>query len=943
MIFRANQLRERGAALAAVSQCLDRGRAGKGNVLCLIGEAGLGKTALLDTAGELAGSDFAVARGRGERMELMIPFGVAEQLYTSLPGPGDGSLLAEPPAVEPSVPYVRFLRQLKAGADRDRPLLMLLDDLHWADRDTLSLFGFLSRRISDLPVSIIAALRPWPKQAHEIVLGLGRDGARVERLTQLSRESSLAMLRQAMEEASAAELEQAWRLSGGNPFLIGLTSQLWARDGGIVDADSEPVEVEQEAGIATGLLLSRFAGIDELSMRFARCAAVAGVRFRPDIAIAAADLAASDADLALEALFRSGLVVDDEAGLMRFTHPLFEQALYSQMAPPVRRRVHARIFELLVERGLEREAADHAIRGEMIGNRLAGEVLARTGTGALAAGAVDSAASKLTWAVRIHADRCPPELYLRSAQALIACGRAGEAAEAIEKLLDRERRLPWQDEVAALRALGQARYLTGSPDLGDRHTAAAVAITERHDPVAAVRPLLEQATIAWMSTGPIAALPLAARARDLADDDAPELRLAADVLWGHLAIESGDPKGFDEIEPVARRLADGDTEHLLSPAELVWPAAAIYGYAHSAKYAERLDESLSALELARDALVEAGAANGVATVTLFIGNQLVRRGRLKTALREADSAEEYSDLTPLTRPFASLIKAEAMAWMGRFDESLAQLEEAEASAPRTGLWAVSMWAGLVRGQCLLWQGDATASDQFLALERQARDVGLVEPSSQPWMAFAVEAHLAAGRRGDAGRVTAELERLSTGMASRWTASVATLSRGRLLEFDGEPGAAEAAYRAALERLGDVDLPLLRARILLVIGGLIRRSGRSVEARPPLAEAIQLAEEIGADYLAGRAASELRLAGGRRRRPARQRDALTPAERRVALEVAAGATNAEVARRLHISGNTVATHLKRIYSKLGIGSRKQLAELLVGRGAESGARNLPPQD
>lgn len=935
-------LREREAAVAAVSRCLEKAEAGEGNALFLLGWAGLGKTSLLEHAARTA-IGFVPARARGERMEAVIPFGVAEQLFASLPGDAEGSLLGERPAIEASVPYMRLLRRVESGAGQ--PLLILLDDLHWADRDSLNLLAFLARRIARLPVAIIAALRPWPKEALEAVRGLERHGAGLQRLAPLGRESTGEILAGgAAGPLPGALVEHAWRLSGGNPLLIDLIAQILIQGGELPEV-GEPSDSGEETPLAQGLLLSRFAGLDEVSMSLARCAAVAGVSFRVDIAVAAAGLEAGEAEPALEALFRSGLVVDDKVGRMRFAHPLFEQALYAGVAPPVRTRLHARIFELLVERGFEREAADHAIRGEMIGHKGAAEVLERTGTAALTAGAVATAADKLGWAVRMHADVCPPHLLLLCARALVAGGHAAEAATMIERLLASEDRLDWRDEVEALRTLGQAGYLSGAQDLGDRHLNAAVEITERHDRAAAVRPLLDQTSVAWMAAGPIAALPLAARARTLATDGPAELKLAADALWGHLAVESGDQSGWAAVEPVGALLAAGDTERLLDPAELVWPAAAVYGYAHTAKYAERLDESLRALELAREALLDAGAVNGAATVTLFIGNQLVRRGRLEQALLEADRAEEFSELTPLTRPFASLIRAEALAWMGRFEESAAACEAAHRQTPPPGLWAVRIWSGLIRGQCMLWRGDAGASDHFLEVERQADEVGLSEPSSQPWIAYAVEAHLAAGRRDQALRLTEWLERFSAGSSSRWAASVAAFHRGRIFAYDGRPDRAEAAYREAIERLGEIDLPLLKARILLALGGLIRREGRLVDARRPLAEAIQLAESLGADQVVERAASELRLAGGRRRRPTTQRDVLTPAERRVAVEIAAGLTNAEAARRLHVSVNTVATHLKRVYLKLGIHSRRELIELGIGAESDAGrdaARSRPEQ-
>lgn len=171
-----------------------------------------------------------------------------------------------------------------------------------------------------------------------------------------------------------------------------------------------------------------------------------------------------------------------------------------------------------------------------------------------------------------------------------------------------------------------------------------------------------------------------------------------------------------------------------------------------------------------------------------------------------------------------------------------------------------------------------------------------------------------------------LDRLAPAAArhpGRWPRHAVALSRARLAEHAGRSTQALAGFDEALEVLGDVDLPLTRAEALLAAGSARRRAGEPLRARPLLAQALRLAEEHGARPLATLARNELRLAGGRRRRAGEDRDRLTAAELRVARAAAAGRFNAEIAAGLHLSPNTVASHLKRVFGKLGISSRREL--------------------
>lgn len=192
-----------------------------------------------------------------------------------------------------------------------------------------------------------------------------------------------------------------------------------------------------------------------------------------------------------------------------------------------------------------------------------------------------------------------------------------------------------------------------------------------------------------------------------------------------------------------------------------------------------------------------------------------------------------------------------------------------------------------------------------------------------WAGHAVAAHRVSGRPDDARRVVEWLEACGADLPCRWPRITAALGRAQLAWDEGDDDEADAAFAGALDLHRQVDLPVQRVESLLTYGGFLRRRGRPADARPVLAEAQRLAEQTGAGWLAATARSELFLAGGRRRRRTDGHGHLTSAERRVARLAAAGHSNAEIARLLFLSVNTVETHLKRVYAKLGLSSRREL--------------------
>jgi DNA-binding CsgD family transcriptional regulator/predicted ATPase len=492
-------LMERDEAGAAGAELLRALHAGLSGALFVIGEPGLGKTALLSAVGQRAAeSGVWIGRGRGHHLDSSLSFGQLAQAFEELgapelilEGPGAGPL-AVPGGRPGAVPYAA-LRWLRArAADAGRPVLLVLDDLHWADTDSLALVSFLCRRFGapGPPVAVLAALRPWPSTALDLAEDLVHDEHAAScRLAPLSPSATALFLAERTGAAvSAQTVSRAWRQCGGNPLLLG---QFALPGGGsqgpatgpggpagpagpadrAAPAGPRPVPPPARAPGGGPLLLARFAGMPPAGLRCVRAAAVLGAWFRSSVAAEVAGLEGPDAETALDALGRSGLFRDAPDGGTRFVHPQFRTAVYQDLCGPLRTRLHARAFASLADRGLDGEAAEHAIRAELVGDSRAVDLLERTGRQALRTGAAAEAADVLAAAVRLAGERATCELRLVLGEALLRAGRATAALRELERLAGvRATVTPDGDAVAqsARRLLADARRAAGRFPSGSR-------------------------------------------------------------------------------------------------------------------------------------------------------------------------------------------------------------------------------------------------------------------------------------------------------------------------------------------------------------------------------------------------------------------------------------------------------------------------------------------
>jgi DNA-binding CsgD family transcriptional regulator len=906
-------LAEREAALVRVRAVLESAVSGRGKALFVLGEAGLGKTTLLEQAVELAGGRLAVGVGRADVAEAALPFGLLGQALEPLLGsevlsPRSEHTASYQPAADRLYAILYRLREVAV-----KPLLIALDDAHWADPDSLTLLRLICRRLAGLPVGVVVTARPWPPALARAADELAEEGlVDLERLRPLTTGAAVALLdRRVGDRARPEEIEAAVAACGGNPLLLGhVAAELEA-------GRALPEHGKQASGSwASRLLLSRFAGVGPTAEAYLRAASVLGSRFRPEVAADVAGLAPTEAARALEALVGARLVVQAGDGWATFSHHLVRLAVYDQVAPQHAHLHEAAFRVLLARRAPAAQVAEHAMAARLVGKE-AGEILAQAGREALRQGAPGTAIRHLQALVELRGDATPPELLLDLAQAQRAVGDNEKAATVCEELL-RRWELPVRLQLAALMELAQAEFRAGYFEQATARMEQAVRMIGSDASELAATALLHQAHLTVLRLGPRTALPLADRARVVGGQVGGQTRVLADAVWSECAYLTGDPSGLEAGERAAR---EAKLVRAPTPEAIEWSDPRVL-YAELATSAERFAE---AEQILAETVSEAEQKRH--PMNLFEGQYLLvevlrRTGRLTEAAAVADQLMAAAELMPFALPLAVAEKTLALLDLGRLDEAADwwhRLDEMTAGKTRLGrVWTLAHLAQAL----LAWRQGAAdeASRVFGLLERSARRVDLLEPCIYPWAYPAVAAHLACGREKDAARVLDWLEPRAAVLPACWPRAVVVGARAALAEQAGDLAAASAGFAEATT-LHNPAMPLCRAESLTDHGAFLIRRNRPAQARPVLAEAIQLADDCGATWHAERARVAWRRAGGRAR--ATPAGELTPQEKAVADLARAGRTNKEIAAQLYLSVNTVETHLSHIYRKLGVTRRWQL--------------------
>jgi DNA-binding CsgD family transcriptional regulator len=929
-----NGLLERDRELAALDGLLERAVDGGGVLVVVEGAPGIGKTSLLRAASALAVEQgLTLYRATGVELERTFPWGVARQLFerplaelaevertrvlAGVAGLCGDLLLSAPPvptaahaAAEDPFAAVHALYWLCANLADDRPALVAVDDVQWADEPTLRFLAYLATRIGELPLVLVLGTRP-PDAGSGLLRALARD-PEATRLAPapLSTGAVGALIERACGEPPDEEFVRACHEStGGNPFLLATLADALADERTRPARDAVPRAWELGSRALSETVVYRMLRLSDEARRLARAVAV----LAPEDARLAAALAELDPQQAAgagDALAAEHVVCPERP--LRFVHPLVRSAVAATMPPGERDLMHTRAADLLRAEGAPPE-------------RVAGHWL--LATPANRSGAV----AELREAARLASERGAPDAALRYLRrALEEPPPPGERGELLGELGAVELRLALEVGERHLRqALATApsgrRYAELARELRmplfamGRHAEGAelfrdarerlgdsdreLALKLRADEVGAVR----------FAYG---------RGADLRDVlDLPGATPGERGLLAVAAFERTiDGGGAEEVAAIASR-ASADAAIVEESDEYVHLALLIYAMlaADRCNAAERLNQA--ALERARQ------RSQRLSTVTFSWTAAMIahRRGALAAAQAEAEravaGASEWKVEAVLAKVGSTLI--DALVDRGRLSDARAALDRLGGHSLPRGF--IANWLRYSRARLRLAVGDAggARADLEELLESDAGWRG-GNPACYPLRSTLALALRACGEPKLAHRrAVEELE-----LARRWGASTAI---GVALRAVGlcEPG--ESGVRAlhdSTRTLANSPARLEQARSWIELGAAIRRSGRPTDAREPLLTGLDLAERCGAEPAAERAREELRAAGMRPRRSAlRGVEALTPSELRVARLAAEGLTNREIAQALFVTLSTVEVHLTHAYQKLSISARKDLPAAL----------------
>jgi len=887
---------------------------GEGGALVVHGEAGIGKTTLLEVLVERCAGAVTVVRACGAETEAERAFSALTELLCpvlrrldALPAPQAAALMSAL-ALEAPEPGDRLavcvaaLGMLRAEA-RNRPVLVVVDDVQWVDVSSRECIEYIARRASG-PLAVVLAARdplypPERIRLPDLPVGPVDDAAAAELLRQRAPE---------LAPPVAAAIAQA---AAGNPLaLVELPATLTA---------------DQRAGVAAlelplgpgGRLQGAFAGrIEALSGPARQALLVAAAYAGTELPVIAAACRQAGTDAGQLADAEASGLVRLAAGEVTFAHPLIRGLAYSEARASARRAAHAALAAVL--RDDDDRQAWHLAAATTKPDEEVAATLERAGGRAVARRAYATGSGALERAARLSPD---PETAGRR---LITAGQAAAAAGVADRalaLFTEAAEVTCGEEQRA-----RAQQLRGRLQVWRGRPAEAVPLlVGQADRVASRWPVLAAEMLADAANGAttinsyIEAEQLAQRAVGLLGDAGdPAVRAAVLTMRGWTLLLRGKAPQARPVLAEAFRLADGLDK--LGP-DWPWLHILLRTRIPLGEFEQARAENA---ELCRRAQ-EAGALASVSAAGLLVADAAFRLGDWEAAdaaaLQTFQLAEEVGHRH--MAGWALTIRTRILAAQGRSDESRAAaataLAIAESDRISTGLRFVHGALGFL--ELGLDRIDA-AICELETVERLTQGSGHEEPVIVPWVPDLVEAYARQGREGDARRVLARLERQAVCSTSPVAAAAAARCRG-LLDDDFD-----AAFAGALAFDDRRPMPFERARTRLAYGRRLHRACRRAAAREHLRAALDEFERLHAGAWASQAEAELRAAGGRHRSPQDDDGALTPQERRVAAAVRRGASNRDIAADLFLSPKTVEFHLRQIYRKLDVHSRSQLVAALA---------------
>jgi DNA-binding CsgD family transcriptional regulator len=910
---------------ARIGALLEAARASQSGVLVVRGEAGIGKTALLQDARDRA-ADMHVLSASGVESESELPFAAMHQLVRPalghidrLPAPQAAALggalgLAEGGGQEHFLVFAACLSLLSELAER-RPVLCLVDDAHWLDAASADALRFVARRLDAEGIVLLFGAREGdvrtfaaPELPSLVLAGLDREAA------------TTLLARGAGVDAAPAVRDSLLEQTRGNALALLEVPSVLTSDQ-LAGAEPLPEALPMTRQVE-GVFLERVRRLPEESQRVLLVAAADDLGSLAIVSLAARQLGIDQR--ALDVAEQAGLVTG-HGNRLEFRHPLVRSAVYEAATSTDRRAAHGALAAALAD---HHEQADrrawHLAASVLEPDESIVRALEDAARRAEARAGHMAASRALERAADLSAD--PVERGRRLVAAARAASFAGSDARAVGLA---EQALPLVDEpvsgaeIARVRAFAQrtrGRPADGIPMLLEAAREVSIA-----DPRKALE-LLFSAFSSGSDSANEAALieapALAATVTPPPDDE--EAVLLAGLLAGLGAMVAGDTARGSALldETLASEAAWKDARNALwASACALWlgddvrtaaladraaelarqrGALGILGEALSVQaavrgYVQRYDEAVVAAEEAIRCARELGSSNLVLFPLSIIALVAAIRGEDATAAEHAEEILRVATERGIALRAATATRVLAFMDLGR------------------GRWSAAL-------------------ERYLALADEARGfrdaftVLLTTPDL-------VEAAVRADRREVASAALPRFDAWAEHSGAAWARSRAASCRGLLAD-----GAAAAEHFDEALRVHGAERPFDRARVHLLYGEHLRRERHRTEARIHLRAALEAFEAFRAEPWAERARTELRASGetARRRDPSTVSQ-LTPQEIQIARLVSEGLSNKEVAAQLFLSPRTIDSHLRNIFGKLGISSRTALARLSL---ADSASEALP---
>jgi DNA-binding CsgD family transcriptional regulator len=893
------------------------------------GGPGLGKTGFLNAACHLAGeAGLHVLRARGSPREIESPFGVVRQLLQSDPGnisPSEDQLCMGEWTSTPSggkAPLDEVFHQLFVSFSKragERPLVVAIDDMHWADHESLMWVHYLTRRLHSGSIWFLGTATPRVAGValRAVDSIIAEPSTRVLSLRNLTARAVEQLVGQRLRRDPDDDFARiCHEVTGGNPFLLfSLLSNL-EQDGAYAEISEEALTTLAPPPVARAIL-GRMEGLSPETHSFLEATAILGDDVDHRIAAELAGVDASVASQMADALSEIHILRD--ARPLRFIYPLERSTVCGEMGHARRARAHAEAARLVDLHGSTLDqVADHLLQTEPIGD--------------------DWTAQKLERSARKYGDRGQWELAVRCfTRALAEPPNPGARPGLLVSLASAEAALGL---TAALDHLGEAAELGADP------------IALAHAALQCVESYSEG------SLPPASVATFHHLAAELGNEHL-DLRLRLEVA---VATRASNPSGVPMItsnfesalvgkrtgwtRPERMALAHLSYIYSLDPAR--GSAAYVASMAEQAVdpndlalddaffvivtaralttmvRAGRFDMAQHLTRLAQAVALKSNSKLAIAEFSVVLAHALNLQGSLDESEIESRRALAAAENHPWqSRPMCVGLLAATLVDQGRTREAVSLLEtEPPISTPKT----LADLAPLEqRSRIRLLEG---RTDEALADLRPARQWaesrGVRNPAVTSWRALVSSAFDVAGRLPEARELAKQNLEEARAFGALWSLGSALRIAGKM----SEPSSRLTLLSESSRVLEPAGALVEYARASIDLGVALRMDDQDVNARSALRRGADLAFRCHAKPLANRAERELRAAGARPRRLALiGSEALTPAERRVAELAAAGKNNAGIAHALFISDKTVEGHLSRCYQKLGIRSRAELRQIL----------------